>query len=211
MLWCLVGLGCVPVASDLGGSIPPPTIDSGGAIQPIDPNANLNGSAEDAQVFAVSVAGHSLAVDAIVIGAQLSVVERTDAFGERTIVEVTLQDTQNTAPVGDTGIVGGIILTASRGSLGGFDLSGGLDGSIVAVFSQGIGQATSDRFVLPEGAQAFVPGDLGITYEVGGGSRFSFVIDGERVTGAFELNGIPLAALEEAEVYEGTFTGTLTR
>ncbi len=212
-LTCVPGLRCVPVPSDQGGSIPPPTLDGGGGASDFDPNFNLNSDGPaggDTLVFAVSIDAHSLLISGIVIDAELTVARGEDAFGEVAYTSASLVDSQNTS-IADVGIVGGLSLSATSGSASSFDLTTGADGGAFAVFRADVGGANPNRFVLPEGLQVFLSGTIGTTYEVQSGSQFSFVIDGDLVTGDLALRGVPIGSFSGSDVYEGTFRGTRTR
>ena len=61
---------------------------------------------------------------------------------------------------------------------------------------------------LPDGGDTFVPGLIGVTYQVESGSQFSFVISGDEVSGVLTLIGTPISGPGSVDLYNGTFSGT---
>ena len=155
------------------------------------------------------VRASSLTVDGIVVDATLTVM--TDE-NDLSIESATLRDIVNNFEdtSATTGIAGGILLTASaepRSGANEFALSVADDGSVLAVFSAAAG--TPGIFVLQSEGTAFDPGAIGDTYQVQADSSFGFRIDGNVVAGTIDLNGVPISGTGVADVYTGTFTGSL--
>jgi len=203
---------CIPIESDLGGSRPPPTIDDGGG----DGSENDGGGAgptEQTTVFDVVVEASSLAVDGIAIEATLTLVSSVTTDDDNPLIErATLRDVANDFEDASatSGIAGGIILTASNeppadGSE--FNLSVADDGFVSALLNSAAG--TPGLFVLQVDDGAFDPGAIGDVYQVQAGSSFGFRIDGNVVSGTIDLNGVPVTNIGNADVYTGTFTGSL--
>ena len=208
---CTMCPACVPVPSDRGGSIPPPTINGDGGPPALVGNLDNDAGTgiDTVMVFDVRVEATSLDIGGITIDALLTVAadNAVDA-SQAPFTEVTLQDTVND-PNDQVGVVGGIFLEAGPASTGGFfSLHQDDEGIVVAEFS-GTGRGTNpNRFILPEGGITFVPGVIGITYQVEPGSRFSFIISGDGVSGTLALTGTPITGPGTIDVYNGTFTGT---
>lgn len=208
---CTMCTACVPVPSDRGGSIRPPTINGDGVPPAFVGNLDNGGGTgiDTVMVFDVRVEATSLDIGGIVIDALLTVVADNAADANQVpFTEVTLRDTVNDSN-DQVGVAGGIFLEAEPASAGGFfSLHQDDEGNVVAEFS-GTGRGTNlNRFILPEGGITFVPGVIGITYQVEPGSRFSFIISGDRVSGTLALTGTPITGPGTIDVYNGTFTGT---
>ena len=107
------------------------------------------------------------------------------------------------------GVAGGVFLTAGTELAGGFFVLEQNDGSSVVVDFSSTGSGPNpNRFILPNGSDTFVPGLIGVTYQVESGSQFSFVIRGDEVSGVLNLIGTPITAPGAVDLYNGTFSGT---
>jgi hypothetical protein len=204
--------GCIPVPSDLGGTRPPPDINGDGAVgeePPVEPPGDGDG---ETMVFDVAISAVSRNVSGITMDATLTVA-LDEAEDIASVNEVGLRDTENTFNGTETvGTVGGVFLTAFEGTGPGgapsfFDLAVGGDGTVTAEFvTVGDHSSNPNVFILPEG-DVFRRGEVGVTFQVQDGSSFNFRIDGDRVTGELDLNGIPVSTTGIFDFYVGTFEG----
>lgn len=216
----LIGLGvagCIPIDTDLGGSRPPPSIPDAGIIPIIDDPTDPNEMGDNAPlVFDVTIVASSLTVIGIVIEATLTAVPSEEQTENATFTQVTLRDTVNEfdGTGQTTGLNGGIFLSAAAVTplVGGavFELSTDETGTVSGEFRSAAASATNPNlFILQGGGQVFEPGIIGITYEIGAGSRFSFRIDGDQVTGQLDLSGTPVNEAGGLQTYIGEFSGSL--
>jgi hypothetical protein len=203
------GVSCIPVADNVGGTLPPPTVGPTPTLPDPNTDPNPGESGGGRMIFDVSIVASSLALNGINVDGTLTVETSADGVVEG----VTLADNDND-PASIIGLSGGLFLTTGSSSAvssaGLFVLSARDDGTVSAVLTgAGGGASGQSRFILQADGDVFDQGVVGITYAVESGSRFSFLISGDTVAGQIDLNGNPIDEAAGADVYVGTFTGTL--
>ena len=211
LLGVLVAGGCIPVPSELGGTIPPPDINGDGSVGE-EPEPPIDGDNGETMVFDVSISAASRNVANMTMDATLTVV-LSEAGNIESIEEATLRDTENTFNGTETvGTVGGVFVTAFEGVDEGpvasfFDLSVEADGTVTAQYTaSGAGSSDPNVFILPDG-DTFRPGEIGVTYRLQTASSYSFRIEGDSVSGELDLNGTPASTAGTSDFYMGTFEG----
>ena len=88
-----------------------------------------------------------------------------------------------------------------------FDLTVAANGTVTAEYTaSGGGSSDPNVFILPDGG-TFRPGEIGVTYQLQTVSSYSFLIEGDSVSGELDLNGTPASTAGTSDFYMGTFEG----